>query len=206
MTLSDILEAARFRLGNKTNLDNHIAREVRLAQRALETDPKLNLWFLFRSFTFQSYLTERAYPLPNDFVKMSEMYQPYFLNEQNLVSSLKRKPTNLVFRPTTLGVPEYYGLEAQMFITDKDAEGVYRIFYYASDVDLHQGQVEENNWTRISPLILMLRAVMNVAKTTRDMDLFSLTKAEYDVEYKNLHDMCVAQEDVGYDLSRGDFN
>lgn len=205
MTLSDILSTAQFRLGNKKNLDQQIINEIRLAQNALEKDPKLNLWFLFRSFVFQSYVGERTYPMPNDFVKLAEMYQPYFQNAQNAVFNLKRKPTNLVFRPATLGVPEYYGMEASMFITDKEADGVYRIFYYASDTELALGSVEENNWTRMFPSILLLRAVMNVAKTLRDMDLFALTKAEYDVEYKNLHDMCVAQEDVGYDLSRGDF-
>ena len=45
---------------------------------------------------------------------------------------------------------------------------------------------------------------MNISKTVRDMDLFNLTKVEYDIEYRNLADMCVAQEDVGFDISRGD--
>jgi len=205
MNLSQLLTTARFRLGNRTNIDSQIVSEIRLAQNSLERDPKLNLWFLFRSFVFQSYVGERSYALPNDFVKMAEMYQPYFQTAENAVFNLKRKPAHLVFRPTSGGIPEYYGLEAQMFITDKEADGVYRIFYYASDRELILGSQEDNDWTRMSPNILVLKAVMNVAKTLRDMDLFNLTKVEYDIEYQNLFAMCVAQEDFGYDLSRGDF-
>lgn len=204
MTLTEMISVAQFRLGNKRNFDAQIVAEIKMAQNALEKDPKLNLWFLFRSWAFQSYIGERSYPLPNNFVKMAELYQPYFQNPQNAIYELKRKPAHLVFRPTTTGIPQYYGLEAQMFITDKDADGVYRIFYYASDEELALTTREENNWTRIAPNILVLRAVMNIAKTVRDMDLFALTKAEYDIEYKNLADMCVAQEDFGYDISRGD--
>lgn len=204
MTLSEMVSTARFRLGNKKNFDDQIVNEIRMAQNALERDPKLNLWFLFRSFVFQSYVGERTYPLPNDFVKMSELHQPFFQNPNNAVFNLKRKPAHLVFRPTDAGVPSYYGLEGQMFITDKEAEGVYRIFYFASDLELISGSQEVNNWTRSAPNLLLLRAVMNIAKTVRDLDLFNLTKVEYDIEYRNLADMCVAQEDVGFDISRGD--
>lgn len=206
MTLTEMLSIARFRLGNKRNFDEQLVAEIKMAQNGLERDPKLNLWFLFRSFTFQSYIGERTYPMPNDFVKMAEMYQPYFQNPEGAVFDIKRKPAHLVFRPTTTGSPEYYGMEGQMFVTDKNADGVYRIFYYGSDVELISSVQEENNWTRLAPNVLVLRAVMNIAKTVRDMDLFTLTKAEYDVEYRNLSDMCVAQEDYGYDISRGDFN
>lgn len=205
MTLSEMLSLAQFRLGNKTHLNAQIISEIKFAQNSLERDPKLNLWFMFRSWAFQAYIGERTYPLPNNFIKMAELYQPFFQTPENAVYNLTRKPAHLVFRPTSEGIPEFYGLEAQMFITDKEADGVYRIFYYASDDELALTTLEENNWTRMFPNILVLRAVMNVAKTLRDGDLFNFTKAEYDVEYKNLFDMCVAQEDVGYDISRGEF-
>jgi hypothetical protein len=206
MKLSAMINQVEFRLGNKKNLRPQIEAEILLAQNALERDPKLNLWFLFKSFVFQSYLTERTYPMPNDFVKMAELYQPYFMDQNNSVSDLKRKPAHMVFRPTQTGTPQWYGLEASMFITDVNADGVYRIFYFASDKELISDLQEENEWTRAAPLVLILRAAMNVAKTLRDFDAFNTLNAEYQVEYKNLHDMCVAQEDFGFDITRGEYD
>ena len=205
MNLSQMIATIQFRLGNKKHIDEHIVNEIRLAQNALERDPKLNLWFLFRSFTFQAYVGERTYPMPNNYIKMCEMYQPYFIDANNAVSRLTRKPADLVFRPTTGGVPRYYGFQADMFITDVEADGVYRIFYYASDDELVVGTREDNDWTRKFPSVIVTRAAMNVAKTLRDMDLFNVLNAEYQVEYRNLFEMCVAQDDVGYDVARGDF-
>lgn len=204
MNLSQIVSQIAFRLGNKKNLDSQIENEIRFAQNELERDPKLNLYFLFRSFVFQSYTTERTYPLPNDFVKMSEMHQPFFQYPTGVIANLTRMPADKIFRPEVSCSPRYYGIEAVMFITDVSLDGVYRIFYYASDTELG-GSVLENNWTRFAAGTLMLRAAMNVAKTLRDMELFSVLNAEYQVSYKDLHDMCVAQEDVGFNIARGDF-
>lgn len=204
MNLSQIVSQIAFRLGNKKNLDQQIENEIRFAQNELERDPKLNLYFLFRSFTFQSYPTDRTYPLPNDFVKMSEMHQPFFQYPNGTIAELRRMPADKIFRPEVSVSPCFYGLEALMFITDVSLDGIYRIFYYASDAELG-GSVLENNWTRFASGVLMLRAAMNVAKTLRDMELFNTLYAEYQVSYKDLHDMCVAQEDVGFNIARGDF-
>ncbi len=205
MTLQQMVSQIEFRLGNKRNLSAQIVNEIQLAQKSLEIDPKLNVYFLFRSWAFQAFVTERSYPMPNDFVKLCDTNQPYYLDVNNTVFRLKRRLADAVFLPSTVGVPQYYAFQSMAFITDKLSDGVYRVFYYGMDSVLSLDGVTENNWTRLAPNVVMLKAAMNVAKTLRDMDLFNMLNAEYQVEYKNLFDMCVAQEDVGFDISRGEF-
>lgn len=206
MNLQAIIDQIEFRLGNKKNLTEKIVGEIVLAQKSLEVDPKLNLYFLFRSWTFQAYVNERAYPMPADFVKLCDVNQPYYIDSTNTVYPLKRRLAGAVFVPGSTGIPQYYAFQSNSLITDKMVDGVYRIFYYGSDPELSLTGITENNWTRLAPNVLLLKAAVNVAKTLRDMDLFNALYAEYQVEYQNLFDMCVSMEDVGYDISRGEFS
>lgn len=203
MNLTELVAQIEFRLGGRKNITDKIKGEIELAQLDLERDPKLNLFFLSRSFVFQTYLTERSYPMPNDWIKMNENQQPYFMDSNESITYLKRKSAHKVFRPAQAGVPQTYALEAVMMVLDVPADGVVRIFYYGQDeklTDLNQ----ENNWTRFAPNVLLLKAAMNVAKTLRDMELFNVLNAEYQISYENLYRTCVSQEDTGFDIARGE--
>lgn len=205
MNLTTLLNQMRFRLGNRKNLDEQLKGELYLAQRSLELDPKLNLYFLSRSFVFQTYTTEVAYPMPQDFVKMNELQQPYFMDPNESITKMTRKRADQIFKPSVIEPPRFYDMQALMMVTSSKADGVIRIFYFGVDDELTE-EKPSNNWTRFAPNVIMLKALMNVAKTLRDMDLFNTTTAEYNIEYDNLYRMCVAQEDYGFDLARGENN
>lgn len=205
MDLQAIVSQIEFRIGNKKHLSAQIVTEIELAQKSLERDPKLNLYFLFRSWAFQAFVDDRAYPMPGDFVKLCDVNQPYYIDSTNTVYRLKRRVADAVFVPGQVGIPQYYAFQNNSFITDKLVDGVYRIFYYGMDTTLSLTGVTENNWTRLAPNVIMLKAAINIAKTLRDFELMNALNAEYQIEYQNLFDLCVAMEDVGHDISRGEF-
>ena len=171
MTLTDVILQIRYRLGNRSNLDQaRILNELILAQTRREMSPFLPWWLMqfFADVTFSATVATLAKPA--NYIREHEEHGGlWVLDTSGYPHPLKkRSPGNLYSREfETPGMPAFYGDGNSLwyiFATpDQDYAG--KVSGYYKDTALAIGTLtnDTNLWLTYAPLLLISEVCMKMA-------------------------------------------
>lgn len=174
MTLDDIKEMIAGRLGQRTDLDAMIYREVRQAQRTLEKTPPYP-WFLLTSLS-TDYSTQ-SNTLPTDFIETLDDTL-YILKATADVTAYTTPARvtggyleHVITSSTNTGRPRNFTLLGTSLFLYGPPDVSYSVFlpYYAKD-DVLAGALSENLWTTYAEDVLIAIAGRQVARNIRDAE------------------------------------
>jgi hypothetical protein len=184
MTLDDMTALLAGRLGQRSDINQMIYREIQQAQRALEKTPPYP-WFLQAVATVDSDATTQI--LPDDFIELiediiyirkptnsTEYYNRSFLVYGAYLEHVTMEPG--------FGVPKnFYIIGSFVGMTPApDQSYTFDIPYYKRDVPLTNGS-SENLWSTKAEDLLVAEAGWHVARNIRDNEaatLFGQDRAE----------------------------
>lgn len=205
MNVTDMISQIRFRLGNRTDLQAEIMREINLAQYELERDVTFNPYFLWRAKDLCICTECLDYAVPSGFIRLCEFNNPLYQAENEFCAYELDKGLGSFTYPqnTAVGRPSYFSLQSNNIRLNTRACGVMRLFYITATTPLSDSAVE-NLWTEKAYGLLMAKAGLTVASAVRDNDAVGYFAAAYQQTLAAFKKECVAYEDFGYNLARAD--
>lgn len=209
MTVTDMIEMLKFRLGNRKGMDEEvILREIQLAQSRLEDDPRLDYSFLIAVTTLPVIVGTGRVSLPVDFNRLLSYKEPLFVSPDGFYCSLPRvyEEPALVSVGAGRGTPQgfvHYSDVFQLYPT-ASVEGAVRLPYLRHDAPLGLLSATENAWTKNAFAVLMGRAGISLAQALQSEALGSFV-SDYNVAYQELSIQTTAKEDALFNLARGDY-
>lgn len=205
-TLTNLISALRFRLGNKTGREADFLREVQFAQQRLEDDPTLEYWFLVKLATLNVISGDRDVAVPLDFIREYDGIVP-LLNVNSKQLALPRadfEEAVLSFQDA-VGQPQCYAMYDERFVLFPIPDKAYTIDYnyLAREEDLVLTTNESNAWTKHAFQMLLNKAGIALAQSFRDKDALANFTADFQAAFSELLTRITQREEVNFHQSRG---
>jgi hypothetical protein len=206
-TLTDMIAALRFRLGNKKGIDADILREIQFAQTRLQEDPTIEYWFLLNLSTIVLPEGQAEIPFPDGFIRESEGNLPYidlgtsFPELEKMTMSHARNCFG-----AGVGMPRAYSLGDNVLqvypIPDKQYN--LRFSYIRQEPVLTTDPVMGTNaWTTEAMQMLLNKAGIPLAQALRDKDALAAFTNDFNVAFAEMMTRVVQREEANFDHQRG---
>lgn len=206
MTLTEMVAALRFRLGNKTGIDADITREINFAQERLEEDPTIAYWFLLRFSTLLLLADAKEVTLPPTFLREYDGIRPAIFKDDEF-QPLDRMTVEDARKEfgTSTGQPLAYAF-ADSFIKlypTPDVDYTLDFPFMSSLEKLVDPSVPTNEWTDNATQMLMNKAGIALAQALRDKDALANFTNDFNVAFAEMMSRVVEREESNFDHQRG---
>lgn len=205
MNLNNMVSLIQTRLGFRDDIQDQVINEINLAQYALERDVTFNPHFLWRAKDICICPECVDYALPPGFLRLDEFSNPLFQPDGVFTSyELSKGIAATSYEPNKLaGCVTSFSIYAGNLRLNARACGLLRLFYITATTQLSL-IVVENLWTQHAFDVLMNKAGMALASALEEQAAFALFSAEYAMTLRRFKTECVAYEDQGMNVARGD--
>ena len=194
-TLADAVDTIGYRLGNRTDLDDRIAAEIRLAQVELEQGPDLP-WFLVSEVAYATTSAgEERLGLPSDFLREYEegclwLYDadqsiPWIQLGKESLEDLRAATEQELIDPS--GAPTHYAVSGgyfRLFPTPDDTYTI-KMVYYKKATTL-TADADTNDWLTNAPEVLISEAGLKMAAHIKDASAMQAFQMTYDRAWNRL--------------------
>ena len=203
MGYDDLVKLLQTRLGFRTDLQDVIAVEVKLAQYELEKMVTQNPWFLWRAADVCVDTSCLSLALPLGFLRLCEFNNPLFHAEGAPCGyQLTRAFADSTYSVDSGVAPiETYTLQNKSLRLNARAKGKLRLFYITSSAKLSDA-VQQNLWTEHAFDLLLNKTGIQLAATLRDQEALDMFSRNYAIALSNFQKECVAYEDTGFEQTR----
>lgn len=206
-TLTEMISMIQFRLGRRKDLATEIEREIQLAQKRLEDDPRLEPWFLVRRNSAVAVTAgANAVPLPSDFIRFSEEQAP-LISVDGAWNFLARKSGDDIISSYQggTGTPtawNMYGTAMEVWPTP-DVDYTVRLTYHGSEPVLDTiTPVDSNAWTVEAFDLLMNKALLMLAQSLGNERVYKNATNDFNTALAALQTQIVQREEAQQDYQR----
>jgi len=207
-TLTSLISAIAFRLGNRKGFDQKILFELQFAQQRLEEDPTIQFWFLSETTELELKANEPFVDLPSDFLREYDTFEPYYI-EGGETTFLKRLMLDEALRlfADAVGPPQAYVLgdddRLQIFPTpDQDRTITYKYVQEQPELTL-EPLVDTNVWTQNASQLLMNKAGIALTQGTQNKNALANFTNDFQTSWAELIARAVEREESNMDQQRG---
>lgn len=205
MDISSLISQIQMQLGFRDDLDEHIVRELQLAQYELERDVTFNPWFLWRAKDICIKPDCLNYALPAGFIRLDETNNPLYHHKGSCKAyELNRGlAVHAYAQDNSVGFISHFTIQAKNLRLSQRGDGILRMFYITASAPLSLVNTT-NLWTVDGYDVLMNKAGRAMANAVRDRDAIRHFETAYAESLINFKRQCIAYEDFGRDIARLD--
>lgn len=196
-TLTNVLAALRFRLGNKKGFEADFLREIQFAQKRLEEDPTVRYWFLLNFASIVLNVGDNNIPFPAGFLREYDDVLPT-ITVDGVEAELERLDLEEARERfgNAVGVPQAYVMVDSLLQVYPKPDSPYIVkFPYMKREAALGGEVESNAWTVEAEQVLMNKAGIALSQGFRDKEALANFTNDYQVAFAELMTRVVQREE-----------
>lgn len=175
MTLTQMIELLRQRLGNRSQLDTQIVQEINFVQAVAERAPSLP-WFLRAITTFAA--STASVSCPTGFLRLATMDEClWVVTDEGEDLALAKDDYGYLRRQDDLqgsAQPEAFALVGSKFyfFPTPDKEYTFKLDSFTADSTLVLSSAETNLWSTHAPYVLISKAGKALALALRSVEVY----------------------------------
>lgn len=196
-TLTNMLAALRFRLGNKKGFEADFLREIRFAQKRLEEDPTIRYWFLLQFSSIVLTPGQNSIQFPDGFIREYDDVLPTIsINGEDVELDRVDLDEAKEMFGTATGVPQVYVMVDNLLQVYPKPDAAYVVtFPYMKREPTLGDSVEENAWTVEAEQVLLNKAGIALAQGFRDKDALANFTNDFQTAFAELMTRVVQREE-----------